>query len=128
MPLRQGSEARERVNLPAEGEWVDVRADPSLTLIRRIKQRESNTVPVWMDSNTGKFYVDQQNTRLGDVLDSREFVKIEEMVVDWSFAHLDEPVPLELRRLRDLDEASVELVTARIDAIIGGRSEPDAKN
>ena len=105
MPLLTTERELVRVELPAEGEWVEVKARLSAGERALISQAV-------LDAKEGP-----------GLVDAARFKGAEIGIVRWSFA---EPVTAE--NIRALDEESHEAIVSRLNELWQRRSEADAKN
>lgn len=105
-----------RIDLPAEGEWVEVKA--------RLSRGDSIAIQQAL-------YAGQRSTggRVPDVdfvqaLDVAEFATLERAIRAWSFEE-----PVSPANIRALDEASVDAIKARLNELYGEhRTDDERKN
>lgn len=106
-----------RIDLPADGEWVEVKARLSRGDEMAIQRAIVGDIAIVPGGNVGAVNAAQY-------LEAAEFAVIDAAVRRWSF---DEPVTRE--NIRQLDSASIDALKAALDELYPGpRKEEDRGN
>lgn len=112
----------ERIELPAPGEWVDVKRRFGTDDDREVTRLILNVRRVRTEE-LGQAMADLE-LGVGDVIDLARFAKMQVAIKAWSF-----DAPITARTVRALDDASVAAITARLEELYGEpRSDDDRKN
>ena len=120
MPLDYGDKTLLRIDLPAPGEWVDVksklgRADERMSmqiLFTGQKKKIADGTPTFDELDVGPF------------LGVADFAVMAVAIQRWSF-----PAPITLANCQALDDASVECIKAKLEEMYPApRGESEAKN
>ena len=112
----------ERVQLPVDGEWVDVKRRFGTDDDREVTRLILNVRRIRSD----EMGADLGNIELGagDIIDLAKFAKMQVAIKAWSF-----DAPITHRTVRALDDASVDVIAARLEELYGTpRSDDDRKN
>lgn len=106
-----------RIDLPAEGEWVKVKAalgrDDEREIARRV-QSAARLNPVTFEA---------ESVDAGALLDTAKFAALEVSIRAWSFRE-----PVTAANLRALDDASVDCIVARLNELYPPKLTDDEKN
>lgn len=106
-----------RIDLPAAGEWVEVR--PRLS----VSQRTSLTSAAMRFRTQIRGDGRMDDIPLDAVYEAMATAALEVGIVRWSF-----PEPVNTVNVRALDEESAALITSRLDELWQTRKEEDRKN
>jgi hypothetical protein len=134
MPLTSREEPV-RIQLPAEGEWVDVKPRLSKADERAVFKRllgDTEISPLRAIEFDGKPEAEVAAELLGEVrMNAAELIEemtwagLEQALVAWSF-YEGKPQPADIR---DLDQESFDVIVARLNELYpGARSDDDRKN
>lgn len=123
MPLLLVSDSDvERIELPAPGEWVDVKRRFGMDEDREVTRLILNVRRVRAEE-IGKAMADLE-LGAGDIIDLARFAKMQVAIKAWSF-----DAPITARTVRALDDASLAAITVRLEELYGEpRSDDDRKN
>lgn len=122
MPLNLTSDADlERIDLPAQGEWVSVKRKLGKDDEREITRR---TLAGQMVSRAELTHIADFEFDLGVAVDSATFATLEVAIKEWSF-----PEEITARNIRALDDASLSAIKTKLEELYPGpRSDDDRKN
>lgn len=135
MPLIGARGERTRVDLPAPGEWVEVKRHPSvgdkkaiqgmaLAFTLRVNKQQIDAVRRAEAAKVAAELLDGVDLPVdADLFDRMAFARLERAIVAWSF---EEPVTPE--SIRELDEASYDAIVAALDRLWGNERSDDEKN
>lgn len=116
MPLIKASTDTVRIDLPADGEWVEVKASLSRADERLVQRKVLSAARVGVAGDT--FDLDA-----GLAYDAAEFATLETAIVRWSFKDAITP-----NAIRCLDDASVDALKAKLDELYPGELPESEKN
>lgn len=113
MPLIRDDEVV-RIDLPAPGEWVEVKA--------RLSAGDKNRIKKVTLGNAKMRPGDTPELAISDLLDGADFAALEVAIRGWSF-----PDPVTAENIRCLDEDSVEALKTRLNEMYE-RSDDEKKD
>ena len=120
MPLNFGSQKLVRIDLPAPGEWVEVREALGRNDEREIARRYSNLHRLHPDERGGL----TSEFLAGDAVEQMEFTMMELAIKRWSFPYAVTPP-----YIRALDDASVQCIKDRLEELYpSALTEEERKN
>lgn len=116
MPLLRTSTADTvRIDLPAEGEWVEVKRTLGRDDERSVARRVGEAAEIVFDLRGRPLH-----TKFNAVLaaELQKFASLEVAIVRWSFREPNgQPVAITSETLRALDDASVDVITERLNEL-----------
>lgn len=127
MPLIRSSKSDPvRVQLPAAGEWVEVRRSLGMDDQRYVQRRigEASSIDYSLEGVA-------KGTTFNPILaaEMATFAPMERAIVNWSFAdEKGKKIPINPETIRCLDQESVDAISARLKDLYEPPDEAETKN
>ncbi len=109
-----------RIDLPENGEWVEVKRRPSRYDLVRVQQATAGGAHLSADGRGG---LQVSDLTAAPVLEAAEFATLDIAIKRWSFTD-----PVTPENIRALDEPSVDCIKAALNDLWRARSEEESRN